>query len=419
VRIAICLPAIMAFLMFTARAQQPPQIKKVDLPEGEGKEVTAKACSVCHSLDRLTRRMGHTPDEWQNVVDRMTIYGAPLNKEQQATVVSYLDKTFPNKAEKPVLIPGAVEAQIKEWKIPNGAPFPHDPLYARNGMVWYSGLVGNVLGRFDPKTEEFKQYKLKTPRSSPHGLTDDAEGNIWFTANSGNYIGKLDPNTGDITEYHIPVKGSPHTPVIDKKGNLWFTMEGPNMLGRLVMKTGEFKVVPSPTEDSGPYGIQLNSKGVPFYAESRTNKVASIDPDTMEIHEYVVPNTAARPRRIAIAPDDTVFYTDFEKGTLGKLDPKTGKFTEWKSPGGVDSAPYAITSIQGIIWYSESGVRPNSMVRFDPKTEKFQTWAIPSGGGTVRNMSVTPAGDIWFTSSSFNKVGVVQIKKGTKISELR
>ena len=45
------------------------------------------------------------------------------------------------------------------------------------------------------------------------------------------------------------------------------------------------------------------------------------------------------------------------------------------------------------IWYSESAVKPNTLVRFDPKTEKFQTWAIPSGGGVVRNMMPTRDGN--------------------------
>jgi len=51
---------------------------------------------------------------------------------------------------------------------------------------------------------------------------------------------------------------------------------------------------------------------------------------------------------------------------------------EWPSPGGPKSRPYAITIMDGIVWYSESGVRPNTLVRFDPKTEKFQTWVIPA-----------------------------------------
>ena len=67
------------------------------------------------------------------------------------------------------------------------------------------------------------------------------------------------------------------------------------------------------------------------------------------------------------------------------------------------------SEIGGVIWYSESAVRPNTMVRFDPKTEKFQTWIIPGGGGVVRNIMPTRDGNIAIAESGVNKVGLVQI----------
>jgi len=39
---------------------------------------------------------------------------------------------------------------------------------------------------------------------------------------------------------------------------------------------------------------------------------------------------------------------------------------EWPSPGGRQSEPYGIAYGDGALWYSESAVRPNTLVRFDP-----------------------------------------------------
>ena len=116
----------------------------------------------------------------------------------------------------------------------------------------------------------------------------------------------------------------------------------------------------------------MNSDGVPFFAEFGTNKLASIDPKTMEIHEYPLPNTGSRPRRIAITSDSAVWYTDYARGYLGRLDPKASTVREWPSPSGSNSGPYGITAVDSILWYSESGVHPNTLVRFDPRTEKFE-----------------------------------------------
>jgi virginiamycin B lyase len=104
-----------------------------------------------------------------------------------------------------------------------------------------------------------------------------------------------------VTEYPLPdpkARG-PHTPIFDQKGTLWFTLQS-GMVGRLTPQTGEIKLATTPTANTYPYGIQVNSKGVPWYVDFRGNRLGRVDPVTMEIREYVLPDPAARPRRIAI-----------------------------------------------------------------------------------------------------------------------
>ena len=93
--------------------------------------------------------------------------------------------------------------KIKEYDVPTPNSRPHDPAYAPDGSLWWTGQLVNKLGRLNPKTGEIKEYPLKTPDSGPHGLVVDKEGNVWFTANYRGYIGKLNPKTGDVTEYAI------------------------------------------------------------------------------------------------------------------------------------------------------------------------------------------------------------------------
>ena len=127
--------------------------------------------------------------------------------------------------------------------------------------------------------------------------------------------------------------------------------------------------------------------------------------------EYALPK-GSRPRRLAITSDDAIYYTDYARGKVGRLLPENGKIEEWSSPGGPKSKPYGITSTPNdIVWYSESGVDPNTMVRFDPKTKTFASWPIPSGGGVIRNMVSTPKGDIFIACSGKNKIGIVKIKQ--------
>jgi virginiamycin B lyase len=274
-------------------------------------------------------------------------------------------------------------------------------------------MQSNTLGRLDPKAGHIREYPLKAPDSGPHGLVADRKGNIWFTANYKGYIGKLDPHTGVVTEYTMPdpAAGDPHTPVIDRQGIIWFTVQRGNFVGRLDTKTGNIRLKPSPSPNSLPYGIALNSQQIPFFCEFGANKIARINPDTMEITEYLLPK-GARPRRLAITPDDKVYYTDYYRGYLGRLNPMTRKAEEWPSPGGSESKPYGIAATpDGMIWYSESGVSPNTIVRFDAKSKTFASWPIPSGGGIVRHMVSTANGDLYIACSGVNRVGIVRIKR--------
>ena len=305
--------------------------------------------------------------------------------------------------------------QIKEYEVPTPHSRPHDPALAPDGSLWYTGQGANKLGRLDPKTGEFKEYPLKTPNSGPHGLVADKDGNIWFTAISAGYVGKLDPKTGDIAEYR-PSGGAqidPHTPVFDHNGILWFTNEETNYIGRLDPKTGQMTLTKSPTPHAVPYGIVVTQNNAPFFCEFGTHKLATVDPKTMTVREYTLPAADARPRRLALAPDGTIFYTDYARGYLGHFDPAAGKLLkEWPSPRGSASEPYGIAITQdGEVWYSESGVKPNTLVRFDPKSETFSSEPIPSGGGVVRNMVATPDHHLYLACSGVNKVAVIDVTK--------
>lgn len=390
----------------TAWSQPAPQ----NFPEGPGRETVLAVCGGCHDINRA--RAGYTPAGWNMLQHMMQNFGAPIAPEDWPAVTTYLMKAFPERPRPPaVIVAGPVQASIKLWDVPTIGSRPHDPVATKDGAIWWTGQLSNKLGRVDLKNGSIREYTLKTPHTGPHGLVEDQDGNIWFTGNHAALIGKLDPKTGVVTEYPIPdpkVK-DPHSLSFAPEGILWFTAQQSNTVGRLDTKTGEFKLISMLNPRSRPYGILVSAKGVPTLCLFGTNKLATIDPVTLEVKEYTLPNPASRPRRIAITGDE-VWYADFSRGFLGRLNLVTGEHKEWPSPSGPQSQPYGIVFAKGAIWYNESFAKPNTIVRFDPKTEKFQSWAIPGGGDIVRKMDVTPDGNPVTANSLTNQVGLVEIK---------
>jgi virginiamycin B lyase len=381
-----------------------------NLPDGPGKETVAAVCGGCHDVNRI--RPGYTPAGWLSVIHMMQNFATPVPPEEWPTVTAYLIKNFPERARPAAaIVAGPAQATIRMWPVPTLGSRPHDPLATKDGAIWWTGQLANKLGRLDPKTGAMREYTLKSAHSAPHGLVEGPDGNIYFTANNLGAIGKLDPKTGEVTEYGLPDPKArdAHSLTFDKNGILWFTVQQANRVGRLDPKTGDIKLTTPPTEKARPYGIQVNSKNVVYLVEFGTNKIASID-DKMQMREWSLPDAGARPRRLAIDGEDIVWYTDFARGYLGRFDPATSAVKEWLSPSGPKSEPYAIVFTKGALWYTESGAKPNTIVRFDPKTEKFQTWAIPGGGDIVRNMDVTPDGNPVLANSLTNEVGLVEVK---------
>lgn len=379
----------------------------VQLPDGPGREQVQATCTRCHGLNLIAGSWGYTRDGWQDRIATMVKLAPPeLN-----AISSYLAQHYPVKdAPGAVLISGPATVTIKEWMAPTLGSRPHDSHAAADGSIWWTGQFASKLGRLDPRTGQIREFDLP-PNTQPHGLAEDTQGNIWYTGIQKGVIGRLDPKTGQVREYPLTEPGvrGPHTPIMDKKnGQMFFTLQSGHV-GRIDLASGGMLIRKTPSDNTYPYGIRLDSQGVPWYVDFRGNRIGSVNPKTLAIEEFTLPNPDARPRRLAITPDDVIWYSDFARGTLGRFDPRTGQVKEYPSPGGKKSEPYAITAIGNVVWYSESGVRPNTMVRFDPQTESFQTFAIPSGGGVLRHFEATAQGNIVTANSGVNKIGLVEI----------
>jgi len=379
----------------------------VDLPAGDAKPLIEGICTGCHQLSFITNSVGNSKEDWRKLISTMIA----LPDAQYDQITSYLATNFPKQEDSyPVVIDGPVKVSITEWLAPTLGSRPHDPLYTHDGMLWWTGQYQSRLGRVNPATGELKEFPLDVPNSGPHGLVEDDAGNIWFTAVNERYMGKLNPANGEVEEFYTPegTRG-PHTPIVGHDGTIWFTMQSGHV-GRVNPDTGRVTVEKTPSDNTYPYGIQINSKGEPWYVDFRGPRIGQIDQATGKITEHTLPNPESRPRRIALTPDDVVWYTDYPRGRLGRFDPATGEVREWLSPGGEKSRPYGIAAIGDVIWYTEAYSRPNILVRFDTKTEEFQSWIIPSGGGVVRNMMATPDGDLVLACSAVNRVAYVDVE---------
>jgi len=74
---------LFGLLVLTAQAQS--------MPEGKGKELLEKICTVCHDLDLVA---GNHVDKktWEDTIDEMVTRGADGTKDEIQTILTYVSK---------------------------------------------------------------------------------------------------------------------------------------------------------------------------------------------------------------------------------------------------------------------------------------------------------------------------------------
>ncbi|MXX96363.1 MAG: cytochrome C, partial [Rhodothermaceae bacterium] len=315
------LRAVLVLLMLAALSVQSllaQNRRGTPIPEGHGKELVEQACTSCHTISAITRSGFDGVEMWRSVQESMM----ELPESDAVRIAEYLAEHFPAREDrKPTLVDGPVEIDIQEWIVPTLGQRSRDPVEAPDGAIWWTGMWASLVGRLDPVTGTMEEYPLP-PEARPHSIVPDDEGYIWYTGNSNGTIGKLDPETGEITEYPTEA-GDPHTAVFHPNGKLYFTSQRAAMLGRLDPETGELTEIPT---EPRPYGIIVAQNGTVWIAYNGTNKLASMDPESMELRYYAISDEDTRIRRLGIDSKGIIWYVN-STGIVGRpSDKATGRY---------------------------------------------------------------------------------------------
>ena len=137
--------------------------------------------------------------------------------------------------------------------------------------------------------------------------------------------------------------------------------------------------------------------------------------------EYDLPQKTRQPHDVIVDSQGIAWYASFGEQILGKLDPKTGKVTDYEVPLLKPDLPTGSLAARfdedENIWLGmqfQGGV-----AKFDKKTEKFQTWSLPQelNGDHVQINQVSPEhhnvdGKVWLQDAGTYTVLRLDVKSG-------
>lgn len=97
------------------------------------------------------------------------------------------------------------------------------------------------------------------------------------------------------------------------------------------------------------------------------------------VTEYDLPRATIEPHDVIVDEHGMVWYSDFGEQYFGRLDPQTGKVTEWPVPELKPGYPNGMLDLEedkdGEFWLGM--MFQGALARFDPKTEKFHIFPLP------------------------------------------
>jgi streptogramin lyase len=137
--------------------------------------------------------------------------------------------------------------------------------------------------------------------------------------------------------------------------------------------------------------------------------------------EYDLPQPTRQPHDVIVDSHGMAWYASFGEQILGKVDPKTGKATEYPVPRLKANLPTGILALRfdrdENLWLGMQF--QGGIAKFDKRTEKFQTWSLPPdlNGDYVQINQVSPEhayvdGKVWLQDAGTYTVLRLDLKSG-------
>jgi len=194
---------------------------------------------------------------------------------------------------------------------------------------------------------------------------------------------------GKVREWPVPTPRFARDPAVAPDGAIYITVMSGNKIARFDPKAQAFKEWDLP-EGHRPHGLLVDRRGMVWTTGNGNGTIGKLDPATGKMIEYKTPSGGGGPHTLVITDDQgTIWFTMQSGNKVASLDTKTGAIREYASSGG----PYGLSLDRaGNVWFCRMG--DNKMGRLDPKTGQMSE--VDMGRGSrPRRVATAPDGMLW------------------------
>ena len=178
-----------------------------------------------------------------------------------------------------------------------------------------------------------------------------------------------------------------------------------------------------PTDLCYPCEAEWDLMGNIWTAQMNSNKMARINPETLEITEIPLPNKTAAPGPMERGPDGNIWFGEVKGNALAKIDPVTLEITTYELPWGTlyDAGAdgrglhtFGIAQIMdltfgkdGHLWFHMAGENAIGRLTMDDYT--FTKWDLETPRSGLFCLQPGPGNTIAFSAWNTNEIGLIDV----------
>lgn len=194
---------------------------------------------------------------------------------------------------------------------------------------------------------------------------------------------------GKISEWAVPTPKFARDPAPGPDGNIYIAVMRGNKIARFDTRAKTFKEWDLPS-GAQPHGLLVDRRGQVWYTGNGNGTIGQLDPATGKVTEHRAPS-GGDPHTLIIDGAGVIWFTVQGGSRIGRLDTRTGKIAEYPT----DGRPYGIALDKaGNVWFCQ--IAAGKLGRLDPKTGTITELAL-DGGSQPRRMATSPDGSLWVT----------------------
>lgn len=225
---------------------------------------------------------------------------------------------------------------------------------------------------------------------------------ISATAASEEKVDNL-PSLLTFKEWQVPWENSrPRDPYVSPEGMVWFVGQIGNYVASLDPQTGEMHKFDIP--DSGPHTVIVSGDGTPWYAGNKDKHIGKLDPESGEVTLFPMPEGIQDPHTMAWTSHGNLWFTAQWSNFIAKLNTDTGKVEKVPLPHD-NMRPYGlVVGADDRPWVAFMG--DNAIGTINPFTMQLDIIKTPTEGSQIRRIGMTSDGRIWWGDNAMGHIGV-------------